>query len=163
MQKDIYGGMQMIVQIDSREKQNNITKYFDKIGQKYIVSKMIAGDYQNVNSIDTLIDLKQSHGDGIAEICMNLTRTINHERLKNEVQRAFSINCKRFIFLIVHPTIKNIDEVHLWVNKHGKVKSEVLEKIMKTFRNKYNVEFIFTTKTNAPKTIIKLLKEEKEV
>ena len=147
----------MVIQIDSRERQSNITKYFDEIGQKYVISKMISGDYQDVSSIDTLIDLKQSHGDGIAEICMNLTRTANHERLKKEVQRAFDINCKRFIFLIVHPTIKNIDEVHLWVNKRGQVKPYVLEKIMKTFRDRYNVEFIFTTKANAPKKIIELL------
>lgn len=147
----------MIIQIDSRERQSNITKYFDEIGQKYVISKMIAGDYQDVSNIDTLIDLKQSHGDGIAEICMNLTRTTNHERLKKEVQRAFDINCKRFIFLIVHPTIKSIDEVHLWVNKRGQVKPDVLEKIMKTFRDRYNVEFIFTTRANAPKKIIELL------
>ena len=147
----------MVIQIDSRERQSNITKYFDEIGQKYVISKMISGDYQDVSSIDTLIDLNQSHGDGIAEICMNLTRTTNHERLKKEVQRAFDINCKRFIFLIAHPTIKSIDEVHLWVNKRGQVKPYVLEKIMKTFRDRYNVEFIFTTKANAPKKIIELL------
>lgn len=147
----------MIIQIDSREKQTNIIKYFDEIGQKYIISKMIAGDYQDVSSIETLIDLKQSHGDGIAEICMNLTRTVNHQRLKNEVERAYSIGCKRFIFLIVHPTIKSIDEVHLWVNKRGQVKPEILEKIMKTFSNRYNVEFIFTSKENAPKKLIELL------
>lgn len=147
----------MVIQIDSREKQSNIIKHFDEVGQKYIVSKMIAGDYQDVNSINTLIDLKQSNGDGIAEICMNLTRVTTHERLKKEIQRAFDIGCKRFIFLIVHPTIKSIDDVHLWINKHGKVKPEVLEKIMKTFRDKYNVEFIFTSKQNAGTKIIEFL------
>ena len=34
MQKDIYGGMLMIIQIDSREKQNNIIKYFDERNEK---------------------------------------------------------------------------------------------------------------------------------
>ena len=147
----------MVIQIDSRERQSNITKYFDEIGQKYVISKMISGDYQDVNSIDTLIDLKQSHGDGIAEICMNLTRTTNHERLKKEVQRAFDINCKRFIFLIVHPTIKSIDEVHLWKNKYGKVKPFVLEKIMKSFKEKYGVEFVFCKPDECGKKIIELL------
>lgn len=147
----------MVIQIDSREKQSNIIKHFDEVGQKYVVSKMIAGDYQDVSSISTLIDLKQSNGDGIAEICANLTKITTHERLKKEVQRAFDIGCERFIFLIVHPTIKSIDDVHLWVNKRGKVKPEVLEKIMKTFRDKYNVEFIFTSKQNAGAKIIELL------
>lgn len=147
----------MIIQIDSREKQPNITKYFDKVGQKYIVSKMIAGDYQDVSNIETLIDLKQSHGDGIAEICMNLTRKENHERLINEIKRAYSIGCKRFIFLIVHPTIKSLDEIHLWINKRGKAKPETLEKIMKTIQKNYKVEFIFTSKENAPKKLIELL------
>lgn len=149
----------MVLQIDSREKQSNITRYFDMVGQKYIISKMIAGDYQNVNSIDTLIDLKQSNGDGIAEICSNLTRSVNHERLKNEVERAKAIGCKRFIFLIVHPTIKSVDEVNRWINKRGKVKPFVLQKIMRTFQEKYDVEFIFTTKENAPRKIIELLEQ----
>lgn len=149
----------MVIQIDSREKQSNIIKHFDEVGQKYVVSKMISGDYQNVNSIDTLIDLKQSNGDGVAEICANLTRITTHERLRKEVQRAYDIGCKRFIFLIVSSKIKNIDEVHLWVNKHGAVKPEVLEKIMKTFRDKYNVEFIFASKQNAGAKIIELLSQ----
>ena len=150
----------MIIQIDSREKQKNIIDYFDSIGQKYIISKMISGDYQNVNSIETLIDLKQSNGDGIAEICSNLTKTTSHERLKKEVKRAFEIGCKEFIFLIVHPTITCIDEVHLWVNKHGRVKPDILEKIMKTFESKYGVRFIFTSKQNAGKKIIEFLQKK---
>ena len=55
------GAEMMVIQIDSRERQSNITKYFDEIGQKYVISKMIAGDYQDVSNIYTLIDLYESN------------------------------------------------------------------------------------------------------
>jgi len=147
-----------VCQIDSRENKNqNIIDYFDSIGQKYIVSKMISGDYQDVNSVETLIDLKQSHGDGIAELCANLTKTANHERFKRELARAYDIGCKRFIVLIVSSKVECVDDIHLWTNARGQVKPETLEKIVKTFIEKYGIEVVFCKKANAGAKIIELL------
>ena len=117
----------MIIQIDARERQSNITKYFDEIGQKYVISKMIAGDYQDVSSIDTLIDLKQSHGDGIAEICMNLTRTTNHERLKKEVQQLLTEYQNNYT--INFNTVQKVSS-RFWF---GKIQSEIC-RISKTYK-----------------------------
>ena len=148
----------MIIQVDSREqKNNNILDHFDTIGQKYIVSKMISGDYQDVNSVEVLIDLKQSHGDGIAELCANLTKTNNHDRFKRELARAYEIGCKRFVVLIVSSKVDCVDDIHLWENKRGQVKPETLEKIVKTFIDKYGIEVVFCKKAEAGTKIIDIL------
>lgn len=148
----------MVVQVDSREqKNNNVLDYFDNIGQPYIVSKMISGDYQDVNSVKTLIDLKQSHGDGVAELCANLTKTNNHQRFRNEIDRARLIGCERFIVLIVSNKIDCVDDIHTWENKRGQVKPETLEKIVKTFIDKYGIEVVFCKKNEVGAKIVELL------
>jgi len=147
-----------MIQVDSRENKNqNILDYFEEVGQKYIVSKMISGDYQDVGSVKTLIDVKQSHNDGVAELCANLTRTANHERFKREIARAREIGCERFIVLIISKDITCIDEIHTWVNKRGQTNPATFEKIVRTFNEKYGVEFIFCQRKDAGKIIVSLI------
>lgn len=151
----------MVVQIDSREKGNKaILDYFDSVGQKYIISKMYAGDYQNVNSVKVLIDKK----DSLVEIAGNLCRSMEHLRLKKEIAKACDIGCERFIFLIASNTISDVSEVHTWnvpKRKDGtpytKVRPEVLQKIMETMQEKYGVEFMFCKKISMGKKIVELL------
>lgn len=151
----------MIIQIDSREKKNkDILKHFDSIEQKYIISKMYAGDYQNVNSTKILIDKK----DSLVELASNLCRTTEHARIKREIARANDIECERFIFLIADNKITNMDEVHNWEvprkrdgTKYTMVPPSTLEKIMKTMNKKYGVEFIFCPRKNMGQKIIELL------
>lgn len=151
----------MIIQIDSREKKNkDILKHFDSIEQKYIISKMYAGDYQNVNSTKILIDKK----DSLVELASNLCRTTEHARIKREIARAKDIECERFIFLIADNKITNMDEVHNWEvprkrdgMKYTRVAPSTLEKIMKTMNKKYGVEFIFCPRKNMGQKIIELL------
>lgn len=151
----------MIIQIDSREKKNkDILKHFDSIEQKYIISKMYAGDYQNVNSTKILIDKK----DSLVELASNLCRTTEHARIKREIARANDIECERFIFLIADNKIKNMNEVHNWEvprkrdgTKYTRVAPRTLEKIMKTMNKKYGVEFIFCPRKNMGQKIIELL------
>ena len=153
----------MIIQIDSREKGNKaILDYFNSVGQKYIVSKMYAGDYQDVNSVKVLIDKK----DSLVEIAGNLCRTTEHLRVKKEIAKACNIGCERFIFLIADKMITSVDEVHTWQvpkRKDGslytKVRPEILEKIMKTMMDKYGVEFMFCEKKNMGKEIVRLLND----
>jgi len=152
----------MVIQIDSREQKNkHIIDYFNSIDQKYIVSKAISGDYIDVADPSIIIDLKQSHGDGIAEICANLTRTTEHIRLTKEIDRAKFIGCKKFYFLIVSTKITCLEDVHKWVNKRGQVKPEKLQKIMISFRKNHNVNYVFCKKKKAGEKIIELLTSEK--
>ena len=148
----------MIIQICSREQNKKpITDYFDKVGQKWFVSKCYAGDYKDSESNKILIELKHSHNDGLAELCSNLTNTINHNRFRNEVLRAKEIGCEHFYILIATKDIASVDDVHNWENKYGKVSPITFEKIMKTFAEKYGVEYIFSSRKDLGKNIISLL------
>ena len=153
----------MIIHIDSRENKNaKIIEHFNSVNQQYIVSKCYAGDYINLNDHSIIIDLKQSHGDGIAELCANLTRTVEHERFKREIARAKEIGCKKFYILIVSSKITKLEDVNQWINRRGQVKPETLQKIMTTFRNKYKVNYVFCKKKDAGKRIIELLNKDKQ-
>lgn len=151
----------MVIQVDSREKGNkDILEYFDSIGQKYIISKMYTGDYQDVNSAKVLIDRK----DSLVELAHNLCKVTEHRRIKEEITRACEIGCERFIFLISEENIRRVSEVNTWIvpKKRGgqaitKVRPEVLEKIMFTMERKYGVEFIFVPKKHMGNAILNLL------
>jgi hypothetical protein len=146
----------MIIQIDSREQKNeHVRDYFDSVDQQWFTSKCYTGDYYDFTNPRVCIDLKQSHGDGIAELCANLT--IGHERLVNEVTRAKEVGFKKFYFLIVSTKITRLEDVHKWVNKRGKVKPETLQKIMVSFRKNHNVNYVFCKKKKAGQEIIRLL------
>ena len=148
----------MVLQIDSRESNNSkIKEYFDSIGQEYFVSKLPCGDYANPQNMKIVIELKHSHNDGIGELAINLCRSVNHQRFVNEVNLSKKIGVEHFIILVASKDITSLDEVHLWKNKYGKVKPFVLEKIMKTLKEKYNVEFVFCKPDECGKKIIELL------
>ena len=148
----------MVLQIDSRESNNKkIKEYFDSIGQEYFVSKLPCGDYANPQNMKIVIELKHSHNDGLGELVMNLCRSVNHKRFINEVNLSKKIGVEHFIILVASKDITSLDEVHLWKNKYGKVKPFVLEKIMKTLKEKYCVEFVFCKPDECGKKIIELL------
>ena len=154
--------MNLILQIDSRESNNKkIKEYFDSIGQEYFVSKLPCGDYANPQNMKVIVELKHSHNDGLGELVMNLCRSVNHQRFKNEVMLSKKIGVERFIVLIASKDITSVDEIHLWKNKYGKVKPETFEKIVKTFRDKYDVEFQFCKPNECGKKIIELLNGDK--
>lgn len=145
----------MILEMDTRnQKDEYITDYLDKQGIKWIRNKLYAADVKLLNSTEVLIDIKKD----LLEVCGNLTRASEHERVKKEIARAREIGCKRFIFLIKEPKIKSIAEVVNWNSTRTKVKGEILMKIMNTMSERYGVEFIFTTKENAGVKVIELLR-----
>lgn len=144
----------MVIEIDTRNKKDSyLTEYLDKEGIKWIRNKLYSGDVKLLNSTDVVIDLKKD----LLEICGNLTRLSEHERVKREIAKAKEIGCKRFIFLINEKKIKTVDDVSNWSSSRTKVKGETLMKIMKTMSEKYEVEFIFTTKEKAGEKILNLL------
>lgn len=153
----------MIIECDTRQqKEEHIVQAFDNAGIKYIRNKLYCGDYKRVDSPEIIIDTKKN----LVEMCGNLCRTTEHQRIKREIMKATEIGAKRFIFLIADSKITNIDEVHNWNiptrkddTKYTKVKPETLQKIMKTMYEKYGIEFIFCKKKDMGKRIIELLSE----
>lgn len=146
--------MNKILEFDTRDKKDNyVTDYMDSHGIKYIRTKLYSGDVKLLNSTKVIIDLKKD----LLEICGNLTRVSEHERVKREIAKAREIGCERFIFLIKEQKIKSIDEVANWSSTRTKVKGETLMKIMNTMSERYGVEFIFTTKERAGEKVLELL------
>lgn len=146
--------MNNIIIVDTREKGNKkILEYFDKIGQDYIVSKLDAGDYMVFKQFKNIIDKK----DGLLELSHNLCNSLEHERIKREISRAYDLGCENFIFLIQDNKIKNIEDIKNWSSPHTKVKGETLLKIMATMTKKYGVRFIIVPKKDMGRKIIELL------
>ena len=147
-----------IIICDTRERKNkSILKYFDENNIEYFVSKLPCGDYANPQNMKIVIELKHSHNDGLGELVTNLCRSVNHQRFVNEINLSKKIGVEHFIILVASKDITSLDEVHLWKNKYGKVKPFVLEKIMKTLKEKYSVEFVFCKPDECGKKIVELL------
>lgn len=145
--------MNLIV-VDTREKgHKQILKYFDKVHQDYIISKLDTGDYMIYKNYSTIIDKK----DGLLELTHNLCNTTEHERIKREIARAKELGCSNFIFLIQDSKIKTTDDIKRWTSPHTKVKGSTLLKIMNTMKERYNVRFIIVPRKDMGKTIINLL------
>ena len=145
---------EMIIEMDTRNQVDNyVTDYLDKQGIKWIRNKLYSGDVKLLNDTKVIIDLKKD----INEIASNLCRTTEHERLKREVQRAKDIGCERFIFMVKVKDITCVDEIINWKSKYSKVKPETLIKIIKTFSERYGVEFMFYKKNEIAPKIIELL------
>lgn len=139
---------------DTREKKNkSILKYFDKNNIDYIISKLDYGDYTLYKNNTVVIDRK----DSLLEMAHNLCSTLEHERIKAEIQRAKDDGCKEFIFLIAESKIKSIDDIAKWSSPHTKVKGSTLLKTMVTMKNKYGVRFIICPRAKMGEYIIKLL------
>lgn len=148
--------MNEILIIDTREKKNNeLLKYFDKIGQDYIFSKLDFADYMFYKKYKKVVERKNS----LLELSGNLCHLNAHHRFVNEIMRAKENGCQHFYIMITEQRISSIDEVNNWSSKRTRVKGETLMKIMNTMKERYNVEFVFTKKELAGATILKLLEE----
>lgn len=146
--------MNNLIICDTREKGNRkILEYFNKVGQDYIISKLESGDYMVFKQFKTIIDKK----DGLLELSHNLCNSLEHERLKKEIQRARDLGCEDFIFLIQDNKIKTVEDIKNWSSPHTRVKGETLLKIMNTMKERYGVRFIIVPKKDMGKTIISLL------
>lgn len=147
--------MNNLIIVDTREKGHKaILRYFDSVGQDYIISKLDAGDYMIYKDYTTIIDKK----DGLLELAGNLCNTSEHERVKREIARARELGCVDFIFLIQDSKIKTIEDIKNWSSPHTKVKGATLLKIMATMSKKYRVKFIIVPKEEMGAKIIELLR-----
>lgn len=148
--------MNNLIIVDTREKGHKaILKYFDSVGQDYIISKLDAGDYMIYKDYTTIIDKK----DGLLELAGNLCHTSEHERVKREIAKARELGCMDFIFLIQDSKIKTIEDIKNWSSPHTKVRGVTLLKVMATMSKKYGVKFIIVPKKEMGAKVIELLGE----
>lgn len=151
--------MNNLIIVDTREKGNKkILEYFDKVGQDYIISKLDAGDYMLFKDYTTIIDKK----DGLLELSHNLCNSLEHARIKREIERAKKLGCENFIFLIQDSKIKTVEDIKNWSSPRTRVKGSTLLKIMCTMRERYGVRFVICPKSKMGEYIIRLLKKEGE-
>lgn len=143
--------MDIIIQCDSREQKNEeVIEYFDKVGQKYFISKVPGGDYINFKSPKVTIDLKGS----FVELANNLTR--EHDRFKREIKLVKEDMQCDFVVLIREP-IKSMEEVKSWSSKRTQLTGDKLYKIMKTMEQRYGVLWRFCSREDAGKKIIDII------
>lgn len=164
----------MDIQIDSREKARairKIIKTFDENNVNHFSSKLLVGDYMNLDNPRIIIDRKQN----LQELCGNVCQ--QHERFRRELVKAMQANIQ-LIFLIEHGQgIKSLEDVYFWQNprKHevrwktvnGKrvktvisakaVDGNQLYKSLCTIRDRYNARFEFCEKSETGNRIIELL------
>jgi len=146
----------LIIEMDTRNKKDEyVTNYFDKHDIKWIRNKLYAGDVKLLNDTKVIIDLKAN----IEEIAHNLCNSLEHARVKREIEKAREIGCEDFIFLI-KSNVKSADDLINWSSNKTKIKGSVLIKVMSTMKERYGCRFIFTTRANAPKKIIELLSKK---
>ena len=167
----------MDIQIDSREKARAIKKIvqtFEKERVNYFSSKLLVGDYMNLDNPRVIIDRKQN----LQELCGNVCQ--QHERFKRELVKAMQANIQLIILVEHGPDVKSIEDVYFWQNprKHevrwrmvnGKrekyvvsakaVDGNQLYKSLCTIRDRYNVRFEFCEKKDTGRKILELLGEK---
>lgn len=152
----------MIIQIDTREKDRAIKKIiaeFDRQGIKYISSKMFVGDYCDLSNPLVIIDRKQN----IAELAQNATS--QHDRFKRELLRLDEIGGKMYILVeqdkIDGVKIQSLDDVMMWKPRFGKIICLQIYRILSAWQHKHNIEYVFCSKANTGKEIIRLLEDSK--
>ena len=154
--------MDKLIIVDSREKPKAITgilDYFDKVGIRYEVNKLRAGDYQDYGNPYLLIDRKQN----IAELAKNCTR--EHERFRRELERIREVGA-RLVILVEQNRYKDRDEwvqvqqiVDLirWESPHTMVRGEKVYRVLASWCAKYPVEVRFCDKRATGKQIVNIL------
>ena len=53
--------------------------------------------------------------------------------------------------------IEKLEDIILWENKFGQIQGDRIYRIMSSWRNKHNIEYVFCNKKNTGKEILRLL------
>lgn len=145
-----------MIQVDTRERRyKHVTDYFDSQNIKWIKSKCVVGDYINLENPMVVIDRKKDLQEVAGNVCQQ------HDRFVRECELAKELGYK-LIVLVEEPNIKELVDVCGWFNWRKKknpkaVNGKTLYKIMDTMRNKYGIEWQFTTKQKCGEKIVELL------
>ena len=155
-----------VILTDTRQqKEKHILKEFDNQDILHIRTNLPSADYmvlrynnKNGMYLDylTLIDTKKN----LLEICNNLCKSSEHERLIREIELGQSLGCNKFIFLIGEDGINSAEDIKRWKSNYTKVTGEKLLKIMITFSKHHNCNFIFVSKEKMGEKIIELFKNK---
>lgn len=145
----------MVIAVDTREQKNYVADYFDKVGQKYVRTKLFTGDYARLDNMTLCIDRK----DSIQELCGNCGQ--QHERFRAELERAKE-NGIKLIVLVADEKVTKLSDLGGWYNYRLKknpkaMTGKQLMKICHTLQDRYGVEFQFCKKADMGKRILKLL------
>ena len=148
----------MIIQQDSREQPTPAKRIREQIslsGHTVVVSKLYFGDYVLFEYPKIAVERK-AH---IGEIAQNAVS--GHERFRAELERMKCVGGKMYILIeqdrIDGKKIASLEDVILWENKHGSVQGERIYRILKSWENKYDIEYHFCKKADTGKRIIELL------
>ena len=101
----------MDIQIDSREKARAIKKIvqtFEKEGVNYFSSKLLVGDYMNLDNPRLIIDRKQDLQELHGNVCQQ------HERFKRELLKSIQANIQLIILIEHGEDIKSLEDVYFF-------------------------------------------------
>lgn len=153
-----------VILTDTRQqRENHITKTFDKQGIIHIRTGLPSADYMALRyeqgkgfylDYSILIDTKKD----LLELCGNLTK--DHDRLVREIDKGQELGCEEFVFIIGDTKIKTIEDIKKWSSPHTKVKGYVLLKIMQTFKEHHNCKFVIVPKKDVGNKVIDLLSKK---
>ena len=151
-----------LILTDTRQqKEKHIIKAFDKQNIKHIQTKLESADYMALRfqNGEFVFDysIKKKKKKDLLEMAGNLCHTLEHQRIIREIELGQKLGCKRFIFLIGEDNINSLDDIKNWSNPRTQVKGETLLKVMKTFKQHHNCEFMIVAKNKMGDFIIKLL------
>ena len=144
--------------MDSREKKfDHILAQFDQHGVRHFVSKLVVGDYMDLDRPRLCIDRKQNLQELVGNLCQG------HERFRRELERARDLDI-RLVFLVEHSrNIRSLSDVRHWKNPRLAVSPYALDgpalyQRLVTIENRYGTIFYFCDKSRTGETIIDLLK-----
>lgn len=149
----------MIIQVDSREKAHiieGIVRYFDDHGIKHFSSKLIVGDYMNLDNPKLVVDRKHN----LSELANNLTN--DSGRFMREIRLAKELGIHIIVLCEQGSWIKGIRDVADWHNPmQGKIPyaisgKDLMERIYRV-HIAYDVDFLFCDKRTTGRRIAELL------
>lgn len=143
---------------DTRQKPSknaHISKQLEALGYTVERTKLYCGDYTLPTNQSVCVDTKQD----LQEVVGNVTK--QHDRFKRECERAQTAGIQ-LVILVQDPKIKDLAGVFGWYNPRLRVskaatKGRTLAKIMYAMRDKYGVQWEFTTKDKIGERIVELL------
>lgn len=149
----------MIIQEDTRQKAGKHgTKhaYFESAGVEVVRCKLPFGDYAPVPPVS--IDTKENMDEIAANICGS-----EHRRFIAECKAAKAAGCRLIILVENECGIRDISQVHTWVNPRviyspKCVQGPRLQKAMETISERYGVQFLFCTPSEAGETITRIIR-----
>lgn len=150
--------MSLVIFEDTRnkpEKNAHIRKQLEALGYEVKRTKIYCGDYTFPTNQTICIDTKQD----LQEVVGNVIQ--QHERFRDECIRAKEAGIK-LIILITEPKVTCLADVFGWYNPRLRYSKKAttgrqLGKILYSMRERYGVEFEFTTKELVGKRIVELL------